>query len=262
MNPSSKKPIVLSLSGHDPSGGAGIQADAEVFTYYGCHPCSIITCLTVQDSSHVYKVIPVNPDNINEQADILFADMPIAAIKVGLTASIPIVDAISRILLKHPDIPVVFDPVLASGDGTSLADDPLIAAIKENLFPLTTIITPNTLEALKLTGFPNTSSIELLGEALLKLGADYALITGGHIPGTHIHNYLFHHNKLLTSEQWLRRSGEFHGTGCTLASAITALVAQGISIPNAIEQAQQYTDNCIQYAEQLGKGQLFPNRVK
>ncbi|ORU92466.1 MAG: hydroxymethylpyrimidine/phosphomethylpyrimidine kinase [Cycloclasticus sp. symbiont of Bathymodiolus heckerae] len=262
MNNHSKKPIVLSISGHDPTGGAGIQADTEVFNHYHCHPCSILTCLTVQDSRTVHRLISLNADNIIEQANVLFADMPIAAIKIGLTGSIDCVEAIETVLLQHPNIPVIFDPVLASGNGTALADDQLISAIKNKLIPLTTVITPNTLEAYKLTGLPITSSIESLGFSLLELGPSYALITGGHIAGEHINNRLFHKNKLIASHQWPRRPGEFHGTGCTLASAITALIAKNTDILSAVTQAQEYTNHCIQHAEQLGRGQRFPCRIK
>jgi len=125
QNPSenlSKKPVILCLSGHDPSGGAGIQADIEVLQHFNCHACTIITCLTVQDSSTVKRLIPLNGEDIVEQAAVLFKDMPIAAIKIGLTGSIAAIDAIRRILALQPNIPVIFDPVLASGDGTSLAN--------------------------------------------------------------------------------------------------------------------------------------------
>jgi len=262
VNNPSKKPIVLSLSGHDPSGGAGIQADIETFIHHGCHPCSVITCLTVQDSRTVHKVMPLNANDIVEQANALFADMPIAAIKIGLTGSIEAIEAIETILLQHPHVPVVFDPVLACGDGTSLANKQLITAIKEKLIPLTTIITPNTLEAYELTGLTKAAKIESLGKALLELGAEYALITGGHVEGEYIQNNLFHKNTLISKHRWLRQAGDFHGTGCTLASAIAALIAQGNNIPAAIEKAQEYTNTSIQNAEQLGKGQLFPRRVQ
>jgi len=259
---SSKKPIVLSLSGHDPSGGAGIQADIETFIQHGCHPSTVITCLTVQDSNTVHKVMPLNADDIVEQANILFTDMPIAAIKIGLTGSVECVEAIEFILLQHPQVPVVLDPVFACGDGTPLANTQLVTSIKEKLMPLATIITPNSLEACKLTGLSNQAKIEHLGQALLELGAEYALITGGHIAGEYIHNHLFHKSTPTSSTQWLRKAGEFHGTGCTLASAIAALIAQGNNTPIAIEMAQDYTNTSIQSAEQLGKGQLFPRRTQ
>ena len=208
------KPIVLSISGHDPSGGAGIQADIEVLNHFDCHPCSIITCLTVQDSSTVHRLIPQEAEAIVEQASILFNDMPINAIKIGLTGSLGAVNAIASIIKSQPNIPIVFDPVLACGDGTPLANADLIGEIKSKLLPLTTVL----------------------------------------------RNHLFNNNEKLASYEWQRQAGHFHGTGCTLASAIAALIATGQSIPDAIELAQTYVDNTIKQAIQLGKGQRFLHR--
>jgi len=253
-----KKPIILSISGHDPSGGAGIQADIETLNALGCQPCSVISCLTVQDSSTVKRLIPLSTDDIVEQATMLFNDMPIAVIKIGLCGSIAAVDAIEQILQSKPNIPVVFDPVLTCGDGSSLAGKALIESIKQRLIPLTTLLTPNSLEAEKLTG---TASLETAAQQLLTLGAEYVLITGGHQLEQQINNQLFHQQHLVSSYQWPRQVGEFHGTGCTLASAIACFIALTESIPKAVELAQAYTDNAIKNAHQVGKGQAFLSRI-
>jgi hydroxymethylpyrimidine/phosphomethylpyrimidine kinase len=255
-----KKPIVLSLSGHDPTGGAGIQADAESFTHFGCHPCSVITCLTVQDSQTVQRLIPISADDITQQAKALFNDMPIAVIKIGLTGSVDAIKAIAKIINLYPDIPVVFDPVLACGDGTPLANIELISAIRNELLPLTTVLTPNTIEATQLAGLQKKNDIDSLGLALLNCGSNYVLITGGHVTGSVIQNHLFHQNKNIATYECARQIGDFHGTGCTLASAIAALMAKGHSVPSAIELAQPYVDKAIQQAIQFGKGQRFLNR--
>jgi hydroxymethylpyrimidine/phosphomethylpyrimidine kinase len=254
------KPIVLSISGHDPSGGAGIQADIEVLNHFDCHPCSIITCLTVQDSSTVHRLIPQEAEAIVEQASILFNDMPINAIKIGLTGSLGAVNAIASIIKSQPNIPIVFDPVLACGDGTPLANADLIGEIKSKLLPLTTVLTPNTIEAAQLSGLQENNDPDQLGTSLLKQGPDYVLLTGGHALGTVLRNHLFNNNEKLASYEWQRQAGHFHGTGCTLASAIAALMATGQSIPDAIELAQTYVDNTIRQAIQLGKGQRFLHR--
>lgn len=256
------KHVVLSLSGHDPTGGAGIQADAEVISHFGCHPCSVITCLTVQDSRTVYRLMPLPAGDIIKQAAALFNDMPIAVIKVGLTGSLEAVNAIVDILHSHPSIPVVFDPVLGCGDGTPLANEALISTIKNKLLPLSTVLTPNTIEANKLLGLSNTVASNELGAGLLNLGCDYVLVTGGHTEGRMIVNELFHKQQRISAMTWPRQAGEFHGTGCTLASAIAALIAQGHSIPNAVELAQAYTNDAITQANRLGKGQLFLNRIQ
>lgn len=252
---------MLSLSGHDPTGGAGIQADAEAIHYFGCHPCSIITCLTVQDSSTVHRLIPLNSTDILEQANALFNDVQVSAIKIGLTGSIECVNAIASILQKHPRIPVIFDPVLACGDGTPLADIALINTIKSKLLPLTTLLTPNTLEATKLSGLANNTDISALGAELLEQGVSTVLITGGHIPGSTIFNSFFQPHETTRVFKWSRQAGEFHGTGCTLATSIAALIAQGSSLSSAIEQAQEYTNTCISKAQKIGRGQAFPRRL-
>lgn len=193
---------------------------------------------------------------------MLFDDLPIAVIKVGLTGSVDAVKAIVKIIQLHPNIPVVFDPVLASGDGTSLANIKLLDEIKNTLLPLTTVLTPNTIEAAQLSGLQHDNNEESLGKALLNTGTNYVLITGGHSPGAVLRNHLFfNHEKQITYE-WERQSGHFHGTGCTLASAIAALVAQGQSIPNAVALAQTYVNQAIKLANRVGKGQLFPNRIQ
>lgn len=254
------KPIVLTVSGHDPSGGAGIQADAEVITHFGCHPCSIITCLTVQDSQTVHRLIPINADDLLEQAHALFNDMDIAVIKIGLTGSIECVNAISTILEQHKNIPVIFDPVLACGDGTPLADKQLIDAIRTQLIPLTTVLTPNSIEAQQLSELPTGTSLDELGSALTALGAQYVLITGGHDVEADIINRLYKNTQCVLTTTSERLDGEYHGTGCTLASAIAALIAQGDSMMSAVEQASTYTCTSVKHAQQMGKGQRFPNR--
>ena len=252
---------MLSLSGHDPSGGAGIQADTESIHYFGCHPCSIITCLTVQDTSTVHRLIPLNSADILEQADALFNDLPISAIKIGLTGSVECVEAIASLVRKHPNIPVIFDPVLACGDGTPLADTALINTIRKKLLPLTTLLTPNTLEAVKLTGLTNSTDINALGAKLLEQGVASVLITGGHVSGPSIFNHFFQPHEATHVSKWPRQAGEFHGTGCTLAASIAALITQGSSLSNAVEQAQDYTNTCVSHAQQIGHGQAFPVRL-
>lgn len=207
--------------------------------------------------------MPLNADDLIEQASVLFEDLPIVAIKIGLTGSVTCVDAIAHILQQQPTIPVVLDPVLASGDGTPLANTQLINAIKNSLLPLTTVLTPNTLEACQLAGTAINSPIDEVGLALLEQGVSYALITGGHETNTSnsISNRLFQRNKPTAVSKWPRQAGEFHGSGCTLASAIAAFIAKGEPINSAIELAQRYTDKAIKEALKLGKGQLFPNRI-
>jgi len=256
----SKKPIVLTISGHDPSGGAGIQADIETISALGCQPCAIISCLTVQDSSTVSRLIPLNAHDIAEQAAVLLNDMPPAVIKIGLCGSIGVVETIADILKNIPNTAVVFDPVLAGGDGNPLANDALVAAIKTHLIPLTTVLTPNTLEAAKLSGLATDDTLEHIAMGAQSLDASYVLMTGGHQQGRFISNRLFHQQQLISQLKWPRQNGQFHGTGCTLASAIAAYIALGLPILDAVEQAQRFTHDAVKHAHQPGKGQAFLNR--
>jgi hydroxymethylpyrimidine/phosphomethylpyrimidine kinase len=255
---SNLKPTVLCFSGHDPSGGAGVQSDIEVLTHFNCHPFSVLTCLTVQDSSTVHRLIPLNADDIIQQANVLLNDATIDVIKIGLTGSVECIEAIAQLLQQHPNIPVIFDPVLASGDGTPLASKALIASIKKNLLPLVTVLTPNTLEAQQLTGLPSQVSQQDLGQHLLGCGVTYALITGGHESGDSIINTLFHNEQTLQQYRCERLAGEFHGSGCTLATAIAAKIALGEPVPIAIQQAQEYTDKALKKRPTNWQRAAFP----
>jgi hydroxymethylpyrimidine/phosphomethylpyrimidine kinase len=249
-------PVVLSFSGHDPSGGAGIQADIETLSSHHCHNISVITALTEQDSQNVKKMWPQSAEAIISQAETLFADMPVAVIKIGLVGHEQTAQAIAQILRQHTDIPVVFDPVLAAGGGTPLSDASLIESMVNLLLPLTTILTPNTAEARALTGLVDVNDC---GFALLAKGCDYVLITGADESTTGVDNRLFYNGKVETFH-WERLPERYHGSGCTLASSIAGLLAQGLDPISAIAEAQDYTWNALAAGYQIGQGQHKPHR--
>ena len=251
------RPVVLCFSGHDPSGGAGIQADSEAIVSLQGHCCSIITALTAQDTRNVTAVYPQSPEAIIQQAEILLADVSVKAVKIGLIADSKIVSAIVQILKQLPGIPVVLDPVLAAGGGSELANQALIAVINEQLLPLITLITPNSPEARRLTGLQNLADC---AQALQGKGADYVLITGSHESTEQVHNQLFMPEQLEQTFTWERLPHSYHGSGCTLASAIAALLAQGLDMFTACNEAQDYTWQALQQAYQPGKGQYHPQR--
>jgi hydroxymethylpyrimidine/phosphomethylpyrimidine kinase len=251
------RPVVLSFSGHDPSGGAGIQADIEAIVSHRCHAASIITVLTEQDTRNVAKLIPQNSDHISSQAKMLLADIPVKAIKIGLLGSLEIALAISNIINQHPGIPVVFDPVLSAGGGTDLADQGLIECIIQNLLPVTTILTPNSEEARRLTGLHDLTEC---GLCLLDKGCEYVLITGTHETTPEVKNQLFYDGRCLETYPWTRLPFSYHGSGCTLAASMAALIAQGLNAVNAITEAQEYTWNTLNSGYNPGKGQHLPNR--
>ena len=255
---STNRPVVLSFSGHDPSGGAGIQADIEALVSHQCHACSVITVLTEQDSRNVKKLIPQDPQNIIQQADTLLADFKIAAIKIGLIGHHETADAIHSILIRHPYVPVVLDPVLAAGGGKPLANEQLITAITELLIPCTTVLTPNSEEARKLA---KQQDLAACGFILQSQGADYVLITGTHVQSQRVNNQVFMADKKSETFSWERLPESYHGSGCTLASTIAALIAHGLDPFTAITEAQEFTWNSLAAAYRPGHGQFNPNRL-
>ena len=251
------KPAILCFSGHDPSGGAGIQADTETLASHQCHTCSVITSLTDQDTRNVKNLIPQEKQNFIDQATTLFADFNISAIKIGLIGSAGIAEAIQIILEENSKIPVILDPVLVAGGGKLLSNEDLTAIIGDLLLPYTIVLTPNSQEARKLTGH---SHLDECGISLLQRGCKYVLITGTHEDSPSVCNRLYHQNELIETFSWDRLPGSFHGSGCTLASSIAASIAHGLDPYHAILEAQEYTWNALNEAYAPGQGQLVPNR--
>ncbi|MBM4206994.1 MAG: hydroxymethylpyrimidine/phosphomethylpyrimidine kinase [Gammaproteobacteria bacterium] len=251
------RPFVLTLSGHDPSGGAGIQADLEAIISHQCRPVSVITALTAQDTHNVSKLIPQLPQDILQQANLLMADVPVKVFKIGLLGHVETVKTIYTFLQQFPDIPAVFDPVLAAGGGQNLANNALINAINEWLLAKVTVLTPNSLEARKLTGL---NYIHDCGVQLSKSGCRYVLITGAHEDSAEVINQLYHDGDCIQRYTWPRLPHSYHGSGCTLAASIAALMARGLTVLDAIAEAQQYTWNALSSGFQPGKGQYLPDR--
>lgn len=252
------RPVVLSFSGHDPSGGAGVQADIETLVSHKCHAASVITALTEQDSRNVKKVIPQRPADIVDQATAVLKDMPVKAIKIGLIGRHETAMAIYSVLKQYPEIPVILDPVLAAGGGAKMADSQLLSAINEFLLPFTTVLTPNSSEARELSG---QIDLNECGLDLLNRGCDYVLITGTHESTPAVANRLFHDHRLWETYSWDRLPASYHGSGCTLAAAIAALIAHGLSPLQAVAEAQEYTWNSLYHAYLPGKGQHNPDRL-
>ncbi|MEW6691362.1 MAG: hydroxymethylpyrimidine/phosphomethylpyrimidine kinase [Pseudomonadota bacterium] len=252
-------PVVLVFAGLDPTGGAGLSADIEAIISQGCHTAPIATALTVQDTRDVIRVGQVDALLVVEQARALLEDVPVAAIKLGMLGSAAMVEAIHSILRDYPHIPVVLDPVLRAGGGTELADEELIEAMRELLIPQTTILTPNSEEARRLA--PDADNLHACALSLLEQGSEYVLITGTHEPTPEVENLLFGGHRLLETFSWPRLPESYHGSGCTLASAIAGLLAQGHEPMTAIHQAQDYTWQTLEQAYRLGRGQMIPNRL-
>lgn len=252
------RPVVLCFSGHDPSGGAGIQADIETIFSHCCHAATIITALTEQDSRNVKKLIPQRPDDILSQAETLLGDFNVAAIKIGLIGDAAVARAIAQILRQCPGIPVVLDPVLAAGGGTELAGRQLMETIVDTLLPLTTVLTPNSQEARRLSG---QQALADCGRWLQAKGARHVLITGTHEDSEQVRNQLLMPEDLRETFSWERLPHSYHGSGCTLASAIAALLARGLDVFTAVHEAQEFTWQALYAGYKPGQGQHNPNRL-
>lgn len=258
-------PVVMTIAGSDPTGGAGLQADLLTLASMGCHPVSVVTAVTVQDSIGVHEVYALDREWVIDQARCVLQDMPVAAFKIGLLGSTEIVTAIAELLSDYPDLPLVFDPVLASGRGDEFANDEMIAAINDLIVPQSTLITPNSPEARRLAEQDDDEddelSLEVCSQRLLKSGCEYVLITGTHENTPLVVNRLFGRNGLLRSDEWQRLPGSFHGSGCTLASTAAALIARGLDLEAAVREAQEYTWQTLNASFRLGMGQKIPDRL-
>lgn len=252
------KPVVLCLSGHDPSGGAGIQADIETLASHQCHAVSVITALTEQDTRNVKKLLPQPAAAIISQARTVLDDLSVKAIKIGLIGHPETAKAISTIINEYSALPVIFDPVLAAGGGAALSNNELIDTIVELLLPRTTILTPNSIEARQLAKLDN---LQHCGIKLLELGCENVLITGTHEQSAAVSNQLFNNKQCTETYTWDRLPHSYHGSGCTLASSIAAMIAHGLEIDSAVQEAQEYTWNCLNAGFQPGTGQYIPNRL-
>ena len=246
------------LSGLDPSGGAGIQADIQAITSIGAHPLPVLTCLTVQDTRNVYGAEPVSPDLIKQQLECLAQDTPIHAIKTGALGNAEVVEVLVEFVQKHSGVPLIVDPVIKAAGGGDLADDARVTAMKDKLFARAEMITPNGIELAQLGGSDDPAEA---ARNLLQTGCESVLATGGHGTGIHIINTLYNHApEPMEWEVERVGSNEYHGTGCTLAAAIAAGRAMGLSPRAAISQAQNYVHRALLHALTVGQGQRVPDR--
>ena len=256
-------PLVLTFAASDPSSGAGIQADILTLASMGCHPLSVLTAITVQDTIGVEAVYPLDAEWVADQARCVLEDMPVEAFKIGVLGSVENIAAIAEILADYPDVPVILDPVLASGRGDELASEAMADAMRELLLPLTTIVVPNTMEArlLAQADEDDVLALPICAERLLGMGAEYVLITGTHESTRDVVNTLYGTGGIVRSDTWRRLAGSYHGSGCTLASAIAATLANGLELVDAVREAQDYTWNALRRAYRPGMGQFLPDRL-
>lgn len=258
----SERPCVLVFAGADPSGGAGVYADVQAIAAVGAHALPVVTVLTVQDNNRVHAVFPVPVEQVRAQAVALIATIPIAAVKIGIVGSrenaLCIAELLIRLKTVQPDLPVILDPVLASGHGDALTREDAVSVL-EPLLAHATLITPNLPEAAALC--PDALEPTAQAAALIRRGAQHVLIKGGHGAAEMISNQWF--SASGATQTWLspRLDGAFHGSGCTLASAIAGYVVTGSTMRNAIEQGLDFCQRALGQAFAIGAGQAIPERT-
>lgn len=263
-------PCVLVFSGSDPSGSAGMQADIPAISALGCHPLSVPTALTVQDNVSVFAVHPLDPELVRHQAQVLIDRFDIRAVKLGIAGSHAnaevIAELIRQLRMRDPALPVVLDPVLANGKGDNLSRDDA-ARVIEPLYALATVITPNLNESRRLCG---DVPPEQQAAALMRRGCGHVLLKGGHGPQEQdVINRWYGVAPVREDEaaqesarwNWPRLPDEFHGSGCTLAASLSACLARGLPMHDAIDLAQQFTQHALSTSYAIAEGQRIPNRV-
>ena len=251
-------PNVVSIAGVDPSGGAGIFADLKTFSALGAYACGVVAALTAQNTRAVTGVhLPPN-DFIRQQIDTLFADVPIAAAKIGMLGNAGVVRVVADGLSGRKLPFLVLDPVMVAKSGDKLLSDDAIALLREALFPLATIITPNLPEAAVLLGQTVPESVkemrraaEKLRETLPHTGQRWVLLKGGHLPGGDLVDLLHDGDRMIELESRRVDTNNTHGTGCTYSAAIAALLPQRGDVPTAVREAHGWLARAIAASGQL-----------
>jgi len=260
MQAENSRPPVLCIGGLDPSGGAGLQADIEAIANCGGHALPIASCLTVQNSIQAFSVSAVDSAIIQQQASALLNDMQIACCKIGVIPNSDVAKSIAGILAQLPNVPVVYDPVLSASSGSEFSNSDTITTIKDILLPAVTVVTPNLKELNTLTDI--NSDITSQAKSLCELGPEYVFSTGADSNTDHVHNTLFTCDGVKAEYECPRLPHTYHGSGCTLSSALACYLALNFDIIDATEKAQQFTWTSLQNAQPVGSGQWIPNRIQ
>lgn len=261
-----KPPVVLVFAANDPSGGTGIAADILTLAALGCHALPVITALTVQDTAGLDDFMPIEAEWLDEQARYVLEDMQVDAIKVGMTGSVENLAAIAGIASDYPDIPLILDPVLSSSHhGDMLAEEEILDAMRELLLPHSVIVTLNSMQARHLAAIEPDEQLslplDLAASRLITTGCQYVLVTGTHENTPQVINTLYSEMGRVSSHNYTRLPGRYHGSGSTLAAALAGMVASGADIPDAVKEAQEYTWQTLSHAYRPGMGLFVPDRL-
>jgi hydroxymethylpyrimidine/phosphomethylpyrimidine kinase len=250
-------PIALSIAGSDPSGGAGIQADLKTFSALGAYGAAVVTALTAQNTRGVTGIHNVPPDFVTLQIDTVFADLRVDAVKIGMISTADIVRAVAASLRRGRARNVVLDPVMIAKSGHALLDPTAVAALREELLPLATVVTPNLPEAGVLLGGETPKTLAEMREAvraLYRLGPAYVYLKGGHLTAAESRDLLYDGTTTIELSAKRVHTTNTHGTGCTLSSAIAALLPQRPDVRRAAEDAKAYLTAAIAASDQLQVG--------
>ena len=249
--------IALTIAGSDSSGGAGIQADLKTFSALGVYGASVITALTAQNTLGVQGIHATPADFVAGQMDSVFSDLTISAVKIGMLSSPEVIEAVAAGLERHGAGNVILDPVMVATSGDRLISDAAMDRLRERLLPLALVLTPNLPEAAALLGEPvarDEADMERQGKRLLELGATSVLVKGGHLGGPQSVDVFVYEGGSGRLEAPRVQTRNTHGTGCTLSSAITAMLATGSGLIEAVVQAKDYLTSALLAADRLQIG--------
>ena len=259
-NTSTITPIVLTIAGSDSGGGAGIQADIKAISATGGYACSVITALTAQNTQGVFGIHPVPCEFVAQQLDVVFSDLNVVAVKVGMLNDSSIIEVVADKLRQYQPNFIVVDPVMVATSGDLLLESSALSTLKTKLLPLADVITPNLPEAAVLTESNQPKSNKEMAELVAKvreIDTKSVLLKGGHAElDDHSTDLLITKNDVLHFSSQRINTTNTHGTGCTLSAAIASFLAQGQPLPEAINKAKQYLTNALIHADKLdiGKG--------
>ena len=248
--------IILTIAGSDSSGGAGIQADIKTISALGGYAASVITAITAQNTMGVQDVMPVTPEMVATQIDSVMTDLHVDAVKIGMVSDPAIVRAIADGLRRHQPRIVVYDPVMVSTSGCRLMEEETVDIIKEELFPLSTLITPN-LHEVSLLVDRKVGTVEEMETAAMELSQKHhtgVLVKGGHLEGGEMCDILFADGQLSRFSDTKIETGNLHGTGCTLSSAIATFLGKGESLEKAVRSAKSYLTEAIRRGSDMEIG--------
>ncbi|MGZ3238469.1 MAG: bifunctional hydroxymethylpyrimidine kinase/phosphomethylpyrimidine kinase [Burkholderiaceae bacterium] len=257
-------PLILTFGASDPVAATGIQADLAAFAAMGCHGLTVITSILIGDTTHVEDMQVIDADWVADQARVVLEDMPVSAFKVGVVGSIESVSAIAEIVSDYPDIPLILDPFISSISDQGPDSEDMLIAMRELLIPQTTVMVLSAVELARLAETwrepSNDDTLAVDAMRIIELGCEYLFVTGTPCDIHDVANTLFNESGVVRQDNWQRISGTFTGAGTTLSATIAALLANGLDVPEAVFEAQEFTIASIANAQRLGMGKLVPDR--